>query len=179
MIGVYRTADGVLENVVVSTAGMNMAGRATRTAPDNRAELKWDTTARDWVPDLVGVQARLLDQIDDERERRQMTLLTQGGAKKLIYARKEAEVRDYRSLTASVLALIDLAGRRARFPFAMAEVDRTGEALAAVVARFEAGFANMATVARIEAVAQAGKRAVRGAATVAAKRAAFAAINWN
>lgn len=63
---------------------------------------------------------------------------------------------------------------------AYAESALTGDTLSAVLARFETGM-NVSAIenARIEAVAQKAKRDIKVATTAAAKRAAYAAINWN
>ena len=56
----------------------------------------------------------------------------------------------------------------------------TGELLTTVLARYDVGMNTSASEnARIEAVAQKAKRDIRAAATIAAKRAAYAGINWN
>ena len=80
----------------------------------------------------------------------------------------------------SLLESLTETQRAARFPFAMAEATATGDSLATVIAHFEAGMgASRTKIAQVEAAAVAGKRAIRAAATVSAKQAAFAAINWN
>lgn len=138
----------------------------------------WNGTA--WADDIAKVQAVLLDQIDDERETRQMTALTTGGAKKYVYNRKAQEALDARGVLASVLNALAVTDRKKKYPFAYAESVVTGDTLSTVLARFDAGMtASAAENARIEAVAQKAKRAVRAATTVAGKRAAYAAINWS
>jgi len=128
---------------------------------------------------LGQLEASLLDQVDDKREALMMTVMTSGGAKKTEYAEKAGEVRDYRNTLGSILAALSTIDQRKRFPWAMAEVDQTKDTLAVVIARFEAGAtASRTPAAKYAAIAQVGKRAIRTASTAAAKRAAFAAINW-
>lgn len=133
------------------------------------------------APETVDqVQTRLLAQVDAERETRQMTVLTDGGAKKYVYNRKAMEAIDGRTITATLLNGLGLSDKKKRFPFATTESLLTGETVSAVLARFDVGMNSAASEnARIEAVAQKAKRDVRAAATIAAKRAAYAAINWN
>jgi hypothetical protein len=126
------------------------------------------------------VQAKLLVAVDAERERSQMTVLTDGGAKKYVYNRKAAEAIAASGILAATLNALTLSDKKKKYPFASAESALTGETLSAVLARFEAGMNTSAVEnARVEAVAQKAKRDIKAATTIAAKRAAYAAINWN
>jgi len=132
------------------------------------------------VETIDQLQTRLLAAVDVERERLQMTVLTNGGAKKYVYNRKAMEAIDGRTITASLLNGLGLSDKKKRFPFATTESFLTGETLSAVLVRFDAGMNAAASEnARIEAVAQKAKRDIRAAATIAAKRVAYAGINWN
>lgn len=131
-----------------------------------------------WASDMALIRARLLDQVDDQREANQMLYLTTGGAKKMVYTQKSREVIDFRALGATVLAALNLEARRARFPAAMAEVDLTGATLATVIARFEsAALTANANVMRIEALAQRAKEQIKAATTEGTAKAA-AAVVW-
>ncbi|MDD1450812.1 hypothetical protein NHF48_007325 [Sphingomonas sp. H160509] len=118
-----------------------------------------------WVPDMALVKARLLAQIDDERETRQMTLLTTGGAKKYIYSRKSVEVDRSAGIVATVLDALSLTDRKAKYPYAAAEAALTGEKLSAVLKRFADGITSSGSAELIEAKAQIAKRAVKAAAS--------------
>jgi len=132
------------------------------------------------VETIEQLQARLLAAVDAEREKLQMTVLTDGGAKKYVYNRKAMEAIDARTIAASVLNGLGLSDKKKRFPFATTESMLTGELLTTVLARYDVGMNTSASEnARIEAVAQKAKRDIRAAATIAAKRAAYAGINWN
>lgn len=146
-------------------------------APDIALQT-WNGTA--WVDDVAKIEAALLPMVDDRRETLQMTVLTPGGAKKYVYNRKAAEAIAASGIAATVLNALTLVDRKRKYPFAYAESVVTGDALAVVLARFEAGM-NVSAIenARIEAVAQKAKRDIKAATTAAAKRAAYAAINWN
>lgn len=167
-------------------ANIPSGGSCVRT--DDTSEpgtVRYDT-ANKLIPVLAAVeteeqvQARLLVAVDGERETRQMTVLTDGGAKKYVYNRKAMEAIDGRTLSASLLNALGLSDRKKRFPFATTESVLTGETLSVVLARFDAGMNTSASEnARIEAVAQKAKRDIKAATTVAAKRVAYAAINWN
>jgi len=132
------------------------------------------------VETIEQLQARLLAAVDGEREKLQMTVLTDGGAKKYVYNRKAMEAIDARTIAASLLNGLGLSDKKKRFPFATTESMLTGEPLTAVLARYDVGMNTSASEnARIEAVAQKAKRDIRAAATIATKRAAYAGINWN
>jgi len=132
------------------------------------------------VETIEQLQARLLAAVDAEREKLQMTVLTDGGAKKYVYNRKAMEAIDARTIAASLLNGLGLSDKKKRFPFATTESMLTGELLTTVLARYDVGMNTSASEnARIEAVAQKAKRDIRAAATIAAKRAAYAGINWN
>lgn len=132
------------------------------------------------VETIEQLQARLLAAVDAEREKLQMTVLTDGGAKKYVYNRKAMEAIDARTIAASLLNGLSLSDKKKRFPFATTESMLTGELLTTVLARYDVGMNTSASEnARIEAVAQKAKRDIRAAATIAAKRAAYAGINWN
>ena len=181
MIGIYRISDGVLLRVVADSDAAsreNMAGCATTAAPTDYASGLYDFTGGAFVEATARIRPLLLAGIDAENERRQMAMLTAGGAKKWVYAAKAAEVHDYRNVIGAALATLTAAEKTARFPFASAEAADSGDSLATVIARYEAGIAaSRATVAQIEAIAQRAKRGVRAAATAAAMRSA-ATISW-
>lgn len=133
-----------------------------------------------WVEDPLKVEMALLPLVDVQREAMQMTVLTPGGAKKYVYNRKAAEAIQASGIVASLLNGLTLVDKKKKYPFAYAESALTGDTLSVVLARFEAGM-NVSAIenARIEAVAQKAKRDIKAATTAAAKRATYAAINWN
>jgi hypothetical protein len=132
-------------------------------------------------------EATLVDQAKTEAERRRMLVMSPGGSKKTVYSLKQSEVDNWNDLGSTVataltafLALSVIKQKR-KFRFALAEAAFRGEANpAAAIARFAAGSdAANAEAARIEAIEQAAVTAIKAATTIAAKRAAYAAINWN
>lgn len=124
---------------------------------------------------------RMLDTIDDEREVRMMTSLTNGGAKKYEYAEKAREVRDYRSLGGTVvsglLLPLNIAGTRDRFAWSMAEVDDTGDTLEVVITRYEGAMKRSMLARKVAARAQKLKRQINAAAP-SGRAAIFAARSW-
>ncbi len=150
---------------------------AIGAAPDPAVQA-WNGTQ--WVEDPLKVEAALLPLVDVQREAMQMTVLTPGGAKKYVYNRKAAEAIQASGIVASLLNGLTLVDKKKKYPFAYAESALTGDILSVVLARFEAGM-NVSAIenARIEAVAQKAKRDIKAATTAAAKRVAYAAINWN
>jgi hypothetical protein len=135
----------------------------------------WVGRATITVLSAADYEAWLLGRIDDERERRQMLVLSAGGAKKYVYARKDSEAADAKTLIVSVLNALSLVDRQKRFPFAQAEATLTGDPITTVLARFAA---SRTEVARIESVAQKAKRAIKAATSSATKLAAFNAVAW-
>lgn len=129
--------------------------------------------------DLAQAEAELLAAVDRQRERMRAAVMTQGVGQSYAYAQKANEVYDYRNIVGSLLAALTVPQRTARYPFAMAEVAATGDSLATVIARFEAGMASSRSrIAAVEAAAVKAKRAIRAASTATAKRAAFSATTW-
>lgn len=130
------------------------------------------------VADLDLLTTELVGRIDADAEQAKRTAGTDGAFKQQVYAAKAGEVHDYRNVVGALLATLTVPQRRVRFPYAMAEVDLTGESLAVVIARFETGaLASRSELARIEALAQRAKRSVRSATTAAAKEQA-ANVSW-
>ncbi|MBA4756300.1 MAG: hypothetical protein H2050_15850 [Sphingobium sp.] len=129
--------------------------------------------------DLAAVEAGLIADIDHKREVLRAMVMTPGVGQSYAYAQKASEVYDYRNIVGALLAGLTMPQKTARYPFAMAEATATGDTLAVVIARFEAGMStSRSRIAHVEAVATKAKREIRAAATIAAKRAAFAAIDW-
>lgn len=140
-----------------------------------REQVVWSTGKIE--PRLDIWRTELLAAVDEQRESARRPYMTQLLGQSAIYANKAREVADYRSLLANALATLTVPQRRQRFPFAMAEVDVTGETLPAVIARFEAGAAQNQALGRIEAKATRAKAAIRAATTLQQMQAA-AAVNW-
>jgi hypothetical protein len=139
----------------------------------------WSGRAPVTVLSATDYETYLLGLVDDRRETLMMTYMTPGGAKKTEYAEKAGEVRDYRNTLLSVITALSITDRRKRFPWAMAEADLTGDTLAVVITRFEAGAnASRPPAARVAGIAQIAKRAIKAATSSAAKLTAYKAINW-
>jgi hypothetical protein len=130
------------------------------------------------VVDIEAQRDELLAQVDNGREAARRPAMTQLFGQSFVYAEKAREVTDYRCVPANVLATLTLPARRARFPFAMAEAEATGDTLAVVITRFEAGAsANRQVIAKVDATAIKAKRAIRAATTLTTMKAA-AAVDW-
>jgi len=152
-------------------------GTARRTAAGNFIAIVVEPVAL--TPEQL--LARMLDTIDEEREVRMMTSLTNGGAKKYEYAEKAREVRDYRSLGGTVvsglLLPLNIASTRDRFAWSMAEVDDIGDTLEVVITRYEAAMKRSMLTRKVAARAQKLKRQINAAAP-SGRAAIFAARNW-
>lgn len=146
----------------------------------------YDATAIEKLPanyydatDMAQAEAQLIAEVDRRRERLRAGVMTQGVGQSYAYAQKATEVYDYRNIVGSLLATLTVPKLTARYPFAMAEVAATGDTLAVVIARFEAGMATSRNkIAAVEAAAVKAKRAIRAASTMAAKHAAYQATTW-
>jgi hypothetical protein len=143
---------------VTSLNGIDMTGLTSRKA--------------NGVDAAVLTEAELLQRIERERREAAAGVLTPG--KDLIYAAKQAEIRAFEEL-ASEPSAEELA---TSFPFAAAEMALIPSGkLADVIATFKAGAqASTLALARIEALAQVRRSAVRAASTSQEKRDAFSSI---
>ena len=178
---IIRHGDGSEEQVgaLPGTAGIG-EGVAWAELPREidfvRERFDWD--ARAIEPRLDVWRAELLAQVDAQRELARRGAITALVGQSFVYAEKAREVADYRALGSDAVAELDPSTTAARFAFAAAEVEATGDSLAAVFARFEAGAnASRALLARIDARATSAKRAIRAATTPSAMQAA-AKITW-
>lgn len=129
--------------------------------------------------DLIELEARLLAEVDHEREKLRAAVMTQGEGQSYAYAQKAQEVYDYRNVVGTLLTALTVPQRTARYPFAMAEAIASADDLATVIARFETGMEiSRSRIAAVEATATKAKRAIRAATTSTAKQAAYSAITW-
>lgn len=138
-----------------------------------------------WVEDPVKVEPVLLTLVKAEAERRKMSFLSAGGAKKAEYAQKAAEVSFYDSLGGSVIAILAAVGaltaaqRRAKFGYALADSAAFGDpTITNAIERFRTGMASSDKVPAIAATEAKACTAIKAATTASAKRAAAAAISW-
>jgi hypothetical protein len=124
----------------------------------------------------------MIDSINIECEARMMQLLTAGGAKKYEYSQKAREVRDYRAMSQTLVALLlsaaNMPNTRQQFAWAMAEVDETGDSLEVVITRYETAVNATILTRKIAARAQKLKRQLRAATTTAARQTIFNARTW-
>lgn len=181
MIGVYELSTGELVEVVKSLDGVDLTDRGSCARPGAWAadSWSWSAVACQWVEDAGKAEATLIARVDARREEMRAAVMTPGAGQSYAYAQKAAEVADHRRLAPGELAEMDTAATIARFPFAMAEAAASGDSLAVVIERFDAGMAlSRSEIARVEAIACAGKRAIRAAEGLPAKQAAFDAIAW-
>jgi hypothetical protein len=123
-------------------------------------EYKYSRAAAGWVMDLAPAKTRSIALVNRLRERLQRRLVTEGVAKGYVYSQKSAEVD--RSKAASAPK------KPEEYPFAHAQLKRTGQTLAQVLAEFEQGRNTvLAVVAELEAIAQIGIININKATTVA------------
>lgn len=159
-------------------AGEDMTGR-TATEMDRPGSLHLETPNLEtgtWIDDVAAIKAMLIARIDADREALQKTLITRGTAKAVVYAQKASELANYQILGSAAVAAMTVEQRAAMFPAATAETIVTGETLADVLARIQAGVtASGSEMYRVEAIAQAAKIAVRAAVD---KEAAYSAADF-
>ena len=181
MTWIVRHHDGSVEQVgaLPGTAGI-VTGASWAKLPReiDFVHESYDWSARKIVPRIDVWRAELLAKIDREREDARRPAMTQLLGQSFVYAEKAREVADYRAALGAPIASLKPAQLQARFPFAMAEVGASGDTLAVVIARFEAGAtANRQVIARADAKATTAKRLIRSATTLDAMKAA-AAVDW-
>lgn len=143
----------------------------------------WNGTT--WVEDAAKVEAALLAQVKAEAEQRKMLILTAGGAKKTEYADKYREVVAWDTLAGTAAQIpiaftaLPSATRSLRFAYALADAAAFGDTPADAIARFKVGIGKSASIATIAAIEAKSCARIKAASTTAAKRAAYAAVNWN
>jgi hypothetical protein len=195
---VYTTATGALQAVVCTPTHPRFHGYAwdgaTMTATDlgaaapDQAVMSWSSSAKAFAEDPAKVEALLVPQVKAEAERRRMLLYTPNRGKMKIYERQDREVDSWYALGAAgalattLLAAFNLlpaAVRSRKFRAAITNAAAMGDTVDKAIARFEAGIAaNDQLVLNLEAIEQRAVKNIKAAATAAAKRAAFAAIDW-
>jgi hypothetical protein len=90
------------------------------------------------------------------------------------------EVQDLKRVAPAAVGAMTAAERAARWPFLMALVAESGASLTQVATTAETALApKVAKLARYEARAEMGRRAVQTASTAATKEAAAGAVTWN
>ena len=174
--------------LVGSTEGQVLTGRTVVQVADS---FTWRYRKVDWatktiMDDVAAFQADLIAKVKVIGERLSMLALTAGGAKKLKYSKKHAEVEAWYAMgpvtatIAGLVAALDPAIRKRKFRFAIRDAARRGDTIAAAIARFEAGETNSDDqLADFEAIEQAGVAAIKAAAsTITAKQQAYDAIAW-
>jgi hypothetical protein len=155
-----------------------IAQAATRiaAAPDLAVQ-SWSGSA--WVEDPAKVEAILVAAVKAEAERRKMLVRSPGSGKGAEYRRKRDEATASATVLAAVLNALTKPAALQQYPAAAMEAQLTGESLATVLTRYrEASAAADTEVLRLAAVEWAGTKAIKAAATAAAKRAAATAISW-
>jgi hypothetical protein len=161
--------------------------KATRIAAQPETDLQaFDGTAWSYSPNKV--EAELIAMVKAESERRTMLVYTPNRGKMREYSKKAQEVIDFRALSGegalatllnAAFAALPSAAKKRKFIYAQADAARRGDTVADAIGRFEAGMnQSEASVASLKAVESAACSAIRAAATVAAKRSAYNAINW-
>lgn len=146
-------------------------------APDPTVQA-WTGTA--WTESAAAVERRLIAALKLEAERRKMLVRSPGSGKGAEYRRKRDEAMASANVVASVLNALTRPEGLKQYPAAAMEAALTGEAMATVLARYrDASTAADSEVLRISALEQSATRRIKTAGTAAAKRAAFAAIDWS
>jgi hypothetical protein len=130
--------------------------------------------------DPARVEADLIAAVKLESERRKMLVRSPGSGKGAEYRRKKDEGETAGNVLAAVLNALTAPQRRQQYPFAAMESQLTGVPLVTVLAGYrEAAARSDDEVARLSAIERRGVLTIKAATTVAAKRAAAAAINWS
>jgi hypothetical protein len=168
--------DGSYRQVVTGGQHPSTVGEPGRAhLMDRRGDLTFETpdlVSGTWTDNMDTVRVRLLAKLEEDRIKAQDSLVSPGDGKKLIYAQKNAEQRDYYGNGATP-------ANRGRFPAAYAEMDVTGDKLAAVMTRFKAGADQTnGKLYRFDALAKKAKKDIQSA-TTAAKAEAALQVDWS
>lgn len=138
---------------------------------------EWVAAERAWS---IETEASLITKVKVEAERRKMLVRSPGSGKGAEYRMKRDEAAASANIAAAVLNALTKANALVQYPNAAMEAELRGESIAAVLTRYRAAVAAAdSEVARLAAIEQAGVARIKSAPTGAAKRAAFAGINWS
>ena len=197
-IAIFAVADGSLAVLGPASTPLRSGQGSVPLPADYSPETwKWDATKRMMYEVPALVEAVLVGKVKSTNEALVKTAYSQNYGKQKKYSRKQQEVLDFRALTPALGTLTDVlsaplsafvpnfasiaaAPRRKKFRFAMAQAAKRGVPVDVIIAEFEGAIeTNEDRVANWEAVELEAIRAIKAATTAAAKRAAYAAINWN
>lgn len=185
-IAIFRKSDGALDSL--APAALKPAdpalGWVALPAGFSEATFTWNATSRTMVESPAKIEAQLLAAIKAEAERRKMTVLSPGGAKKTEYADKAGEVRQMKTLGGTVtaalaaVAVLSTSRQASLFPYAAADAAAFGDTVVDAFNRFMGGMTSSASVPAIAAAEAKTCAAIKAATTAAAKRTAAAAVAW-
>jgi hypothetical protein len=143
------------------------------------AHEQWDVVTGVFVEDLAAAEHEalaLLDQRQDAAEGTEARSPTRIRSMMFTWY----EVQDLKRVAPAAVGAMTVAERAARWPFLMALVAESGASLAQVATTAETALGpRVAMLARYEARAEMGRRAVQSASTAGAKRAAAEAVVLN
>ena len=112
-----------------------------------------------WEDNIPALKVKALSDVDEKRQKLQDVYVSPGEGKKVVYAQKNAEQRDYYANGPTPVT-------EDRFPAALAEVAVTGDTLAVVIARFKAGVdASTKAMCLLDAIASKAKTDIQAATT--------------
>ena len=132
------------------------------------------------VRTLADEQAYLIGEVKTLAAQKKMTAISPGTAKPEEYRLKAPEIAASANLVAGVLNALTATQAAAQFPTAASEARCSGEPLATVLAGYRDGSAGSdAEVRRLSSIEHTAVKRIKAAKTIADKRAAYAAINWN
>jgi hypothetical protein len=145
----------------------------------------WDAATRMMVEDAAKVEAMLIGKVKTKAADMKTVPLSTYPFKDSEYAEKRNEVILWDSLGGTVAAILMAfdalpAGRRAtRFAHTLASSAIFGDKPADAIERFRSGIAKSVMAPSVSAIEEKACVTIRAAKTAAAKRAAYAAINWD
>ena len=150
------------------------------TVPDGIDTTELVLIDNKWVVSPAKVEAQLVAAVKLEAERRKMAVRSPGTAKEAEYRQKKAEGIASATVLSTVLNALTAANAMAQYPAAATERKLTGESLSAILTRYRnSSSSSDAEVYRIAAIEADAVAKIKAAATAAAKRTAYSAINWN
>ncbi|MBB3691446.1 hypothetical protein [Sphingomonas sp. BK580] len=164
-------------------------------AVPDQAVMRWIAPA--WVEDLATVEASLMALVKATNEANVRAIYSTNFGKQKKYSRKQQEVLDFRSLSGALgmpvtnaltatlssflpgFATLSAAQQKRKFRFSMAQAKLRGVTIDVIIGEIEARLDTVEDqIAAWEAIELEAIRAIKAATTAAAKRAAYAAIDW-
>ncbi len=187
---IVRDGDGrvmsILEAADTDTVALNTPSgcKAINCDPTVAPGARWTGAA--FLSPIVAslttaeVEDGLVKSVKSTAARKKMRAMSPGTSKPEEYRLKAPEIAASANVLAAVLNSLTAANALKQYPTAAIEAKCSGEPLATVLERYRSGASGSdPEIRRLSAIEHTAVARIKAAKTIAEKRAAYAAINWN